>query len=139
MQQYIPLHILERIRQLWAERDRFFTILDRLPAAFSHFDFKRRNLFLHPRADGSDELAAIDWIYNAWGGKYPPWDDDDVVPQKIAPLLGIRLFEPGIVLEGGSIDVNGCGTLLTTTRWLRIVSARRRGHGLLHQASKRLG
>ncbi len=61
VQQYIPLHILERIRQLWAERDRFFTILDRLPAAFSHFDFKRRNLFLHPRADGSDELAAIDW------------------------------------------------------------------------------
>jgi agmatine deiminase len=60
------------------------------------------------------ELAAIDWIYNAWGGKYPPWDADDVVPQKIAALLNLQLFEPGIVLEGGSIDVNGCGTLLTT-------------------------
>lgn len=60
------------------------------------------------------EIAAIDWIYNAWGGKYPPWDNDDVVPQKIAAKLGLRLFEPGIVLEGGSIDVNGCGTLLTT-------------------------
>ena len=60
-------------------------------------------------------MAAIDWLYNAWGGKYPPWDLDDVVPQQIAPLLGIPLFEPGIVLEGGSIDVNGCGTCLLYT------------------------
>ena len=70
--------------------------------------------FISRKIDGRTELAAIDWIYNAWGGKYPPWDADDVVPQKIAPLLGVRLFEPGIVLEGGSIDVNGCGALLTT-------------------------
>jgi agmatine deiminase len=70
--------------------------------------------FITRQADGGSELAAIDWIYNAWGGKYPPWDLDNVVPQEIATLLGIRLFEPGIVLEGGSIDVNGCGTLLTT-------------------------
>ena len=70
--------------------------------------------FITRPADGRTELAAIDWIYNAWGGKYPPWDLDDVVPQKIAELLGLRLFAPGIVLEGGSIDVNGRGTLLTT-------------------------
>ncbi len=60
------------------------------------------------------ELAVVDWIYNAWGGKYPPWDNDDVVPQQIAAKLGLRLFQPGIVLEGGSIDVNGQGALLTT-------------------------
>ncbi len=70
--------------------------------------------FITRRVDARSELAAIDWLYNAWGGKYPPWDLDDVVPQQIAPLLGIQLFEPGIVLEGGSIDVNGRGTLLTT-------------------------
>ncbi|MFI5365463.1 MAG: agmatine/peptidylarginine deiminase [Candidatus Binatia bacterium] len=70
--------------------------------------------FVTRDVDGRRELAAIDWIYNAWGGKYPPWERDDAVPQRIAPLLGIRLFEPGIVLEGGSIDVNGRGTLLTT-------------------------
>jgi agmatine deiminase len=70
--------------------------------------------FVTRRVDGRSELAAIDWVYNAWGGKYPPWDLDDIVPQGIAPLLGVRLFEPGIVLEGGSIDVNGRGTLLTT-------------------------
>jgi agmatine deiminase len=59
-------------------------------------------------------LAAIDWTFNAWGGKYPPWDQDDRVPRAIARLLGIEAFSPGIVLEGGSIDVDGRGTLLTT-------------------------
>jgi len=71
-------------------------------------------IFVTREADGHRELAAVDWIYNAWGGKYPPWANDDVVPEKIASKLGVRRFVPGIVLEGGSIDVNGRGTLLTT-------------------------
>jgi agmatine deiminase len=58
--------------------------------------------------------ALIDWDFNAWGGKYPPWEDDDRVPRHLAALLDLPLFRPGIVLEGGSIDVNGRGTLLTT-------------------------
>jgi agmatine deiminase len=61
-----------------------------------------------------DELAVVDWNYNAWGGKYPPHDLDDAVPQHVAKLLGLPLFSPGIVMEGGSIDVNGSGTVLTT-------------------------
>ena len=56
-----PEHNLQRLEQLWAERERFLGILDSLPAAFSHYDFKRRNLFLLQRAGGPDELAAIDW------------------------------------------------------------------------------
>jgi agmatine deiminase len=60
------------------------------------------------------ELAVIDWGYNAWGGKYPPYDEDDAVPQRIAELLGLPLFSPDIVMEGGALDVNGEGTLLTT-------------------------
>ena len=70
--------------------------------------------FVTRNVDAGCEIAAIDWIYNAWGGKYPPWDKDDVVPTKIAAELGVPVFEPGIVLEGGSIEVNGCGTLLTS-------------------------
>jgi agmatine deiminase len=70
--------------------------------------------FVTRQPNGGAPLAAIDWIYNAWGGKYPPWDNDDVVPQQIAALLGIPLFQPGIVLEGGSIEVNGRGTVLTS-------------------------
>jgi agmatine deiminase len=60
------------------------------------------------------ELAIVDWRYNAWGGKYPPCDLDDDVPKHVAELLGLRLFSPAMILEGGSIEVNGAGTLLTT-------------------------
>ncbi len=59
-------------------------------------------------------LAIVDWGYNAWGGKYPPFARDDRVPERIATLLGVQRFTPDMVLEGGSIDVNGRGTLLTT-------------------------
>jgi agmatine deiminase len=60
------------------------------------------------------EVAVVDWGYNAWGGKYPPYDRDDAVPRLVAALLGLRVFSPGIIMEGGSLDVNGRGTLLTT-------------------------
>jgi agmatine deiminase len=71
-------------------------------------------IFLTRTSNGQTDIAVTDWIFNSWGGKYGPWDLDDVVPQQIATQLGLPLFEPGIVLEGGSIDVNGRGTLLTT-------------------------
>lgn len=64
--------------------------------------------------NGTQERAINDWGYNAWGGKYLPCDNDDVVPTRIAEEMGEVLFKPGIVMEGGSIDVNGRGTLLTT-------------------------
>ena len=64
--------------------------------------------------DAAPRLAVNDFGYNAWGGKYPPFEDDDVVPTKIARRLSLPLFEPGFILEGGSVDSNGEGTLLTT-------------------------
>ncbi|MBX3027599.1 agmatine deiminase family protein [bacterium] len=64
------------------------------------------------------ELALVDWRYNAWGGKYPPWENDDRVPRAVAELLDAPRFEPDLVLEGGSIDVDGAGTLLTTEQCL---------------------
>lgn len=59
-------------------------------------------------------LALNNWGFNSWGGKYPPWDLDNAVPTEIARRLSIPMFSPGIILEGGSIEVNGQGTLLTT-------------------------
>jgi agmatine deiminase len=56
----------------------------------------------------------IDWDYNAWGGKYPPCDLDEVVPTRVAEKLGLPVYYPRMILEGGSIDVNGSGALLTT-------------------------
>lgn len=64
------------------------------------------------------EKAVVDWGYNAWGGKYPPYDLDDVVPTKIAETHGLKLFTPSIVMEGGSVEFNGAGTVLTTTACL---------------------
>jgi agmatine deiminase len=63
--------------------------------------------------DGPQQIA-LDWRFNSWGEKYGAFDLDDVVPQKLAHRYGFEVIEPGIVLEGGSIDVNGAGTLLTT-------------------------
>ena len=62
--------------------------------------------------------SIVDWGYNAWGGKYPPFDLDDVVPTRIAKEFGLEVFHPGIVMEGGSVEFNGKGTLLTTTACL---------------------
>ncbi len=59
-------------------------------------------------------MAVIDWDYNAWGGKYPPCDLDDVVPTRVAQELELPVYYPRMILEGGSIEVNGAGALLTT-------------------------
>ncbi|MDG2381752.1 MAG: agmatine deiminase family protein [Pirellulaceae bacterium] len=64
------------------------------------------------------EAAIIDWKFNAWGNKYAPFDRDDSVPRRIGELTGKRRFSADIVLEGGAIDGNGTGLLLTTDRCL---------------------
>ncbi len=71
-------------------------------------------IYVVREVNGRRERAINDWRYNAWGGKYLPCDNDDVVPTRIASEMGEVLFTPDIVMEGGSIDVNGRGTLLTT-------------------------
>jgi agmatine deiminase len=65
-------------------------------------------------ADPGPRLAIVDWDYNAWGGKYPPCDLDEVVPTRVGEILGLPVFYPRMILEGGSIDVNGAGALLTS-------------------------
>ena len=60
----------------------------------------------------------VDWGYNAWGNKYPPFDLDDVIPTSIAQHFNLPVFHPGIVMEGGSVEFNGAGTLLTSTACL---------------------
>ena len=58
--------------------------------------------------------AVTNWDYNAWGGKYPPYDLDDQIPNQIAKFRSLERFDPEMILEGGSIDVNGSGALLAT-------------------------
>jgi agmatine deiminase len=70
------------------------------------------------KRDVEPKLAVVDWDYNAWGGKYPPFDFDEIVPTRIAEHLHLPLYYPGLVMEGGSFDPNGTGSLLTTTSCL---------------------
>lgn len=90
------------------------------------------SFYLHPTNDAwcrdhgpafvvnrqTGEKAIVDWGYNAWGDKYPPYDLDDVIPTRIGEALGLKVFHPGIVMEGGSVEFNGKGTILTTTACL---------------------
>lgn len=72
----------------------------------------------------SREIAIVDWGFNAWGGKYPPFDSDDAVPSEIAKVVegpggkDVPVFHPKLIMEGGSVDFNGKGTVLTTEQCL---------------------
>ncbi|GIL22231.1 MAG: agmatine deiminase [Bacteroidota bacterium] len=91
-------------------------------------DLRNIQFFIHPTNDAwcrdhgpaflinpaTKKKMIVDWGYNAWGDKYPPFDLDDVIPTLIANYYGIPVVEPGIVMEGGSVEFNGRGTLLTT-------------------------
>ena len=105
----------ETVRQILAAHQ---VLLDRV--FFHHFPAyepwcrDHGPIFLIREYQGRRERAVVDWGYNAWGNKYPPFDLDDAVPQHVAKLRALPLFSPNIVMEGGSLDVNGRGTLLTT-------------------------
>lgn len=60
------------------------------------------------------QKAVVDWGFNAWGGKYPPYEKDDVIPTKIGHAVGLDVFYPKIIMEGGSVEFNGEGTILTS-------------------------
>jgi len=59
-------------------------------------------------------FVITDWEFNSWGGKYPPWNDDNQLPEKISDIYSIQRLGTNMVLEGGSIETNGEGLFLTT-------------------------
>jgi len=69
-------------------------------------------IFVKHRETG--KTAVTDWEFNAWGGKFPPWDQDNAIPSRVAAALGKPCLAGGMVLEGGAIEVNGRGQLITT-------------------------
>lgn len=68
-------------------------------------------ILINPRTGGR---LVVNWGYNAWGEKYPPYNYDDLVPVAIANYLHLEHTNPGIIMEGGSVEFNGKGTLLTS-------------------------
>ncbi len=71
---------------------------------------------INPKAE--QKKVIVDWNYNAWGGKYPPYDLDDIIPTLIGNHYNLPVYYPGIVMEGGSVEFNGKGTVLTSTACL---------------------
>ncbi|HEY8658485.1 MAG TPA: agmatine deiminase family protein [Hanamia sp.] len=74
------------------------------------------SFLINPNA--TQKKVIVDWIYNAWGNKYPPFDLDDIIPTLIGKAFQLPVFYPGIVMEGGSVEFNGKGTILTSTACL---------------------
>ncbi|KAA9134237.1 agmatine deiminase family protein [Marinihelvus fidelis] len=70
------------------------------------------------RAGADAPLLALDFGFNAWGGKYPPFDRDNAIPPQMAEALGVPCRSIDMILEGGSIEVNGAGALMTTENCL---------------------
>lgn len=91
-------------------------------------DMSRITLLPHPTNDSwcrdhgpaflinpeKKERMIVNWGYNAWGGKYPPYDRDDLIPVEIAHYRKLDYVTPGIIMEGGSVEFNGAGTVLTS-------------------------
>jgi len=92
-------------------------------------DLSKVTFFMHPTNDAwcrdhgpaflinesaPDRKVIVDWNYNAWGNKYPPYDLDDVIPTLIGKHFNLPVFHPGIVMEGGSVEFNGKGSLMTS-------------------------
>ena len=93
-------------------------------------DLNRIEFFFHPTNDAwcrdhgpaflinpkaEQKKIIVDWNYNAWGNKYPPFDLDDVIPTLIAKYYNVPVYNPAIIMEGGSVDFNGKGTVITST------------------------
>ena len=70
--------------------------------------------YVFRHSTGRLEKVVLDWDFNAWGGKYEPYDNDAAVAERVAVQQGLPVVSPEMVLEGGAIDVNGKGLLLTT-------------------------
>lgn len=92
-------------------------------------DLERVNFFMYPtndawcrdhgpafliNPDAAEKKIIVDWKYNAWGSKYPPYDLDDMIPTLIGKHFNIPVYYPDIIMEGGSVEFNGKGTLLTS-------------------------
>ncbi len=63
---------------------------------------------------GNGKIHGVDWRFNAWGGKYPPWDDDNAAARKMCDWAGIECISDSLCLEGGALETDGLGRLLTT-------------------------
>lgn len=141
------LHQSERVRILVAnqrEEARARKLLERVGVALERVEFFRlatdrvwtRDYGPTFLKSADDQAALLDWHFNAWA-KYPNWKHDDAIPHQLSRLLKLEAWQPTcngrrVVLEGGSIDVNGQGLLLTTEECL-LSEVQQRNPGMSRQ------
>lgn len=111
----VHINILDENQKVWVESE-LKKISCNMKNVFFH-PFKTNDAWIRDHGPAfvlnEKEKAIVNWNYNAWGGKYPS-ELDNLIPEQIADYLDLSSFEPGIVMEGGSVDFNGVGDLLTT-------------------------
>jgi len=122
LHQYEPIHLFVENNAVYEHAS---SLLSDVSIDFDHIQFHVQKIndvwardcgpiFVARDRDENEEFAITDWQYNAWGQKYPPYNDDNRLPQYVADTFGIDRFETNMVLEGGAIETNGNGILLTT-------------------------
>ncbi|WP_407272749.1 agmatine deiminase family protein [Radiobacillus sp. PE A8.2] len=115
--EFEPVTVIVNLSELEAIRNRFDEEnIEFLP--FEHNDAWFRDNGPTMIVNDEGEVAGVNWHFNAWGGKYEPWDLDDQVAPQLLKHYGMRQFNAPIVMEGGSIHVDGEGTLITTEECL---------------------
>ncbi len=113
---YEPVHVLSGGKSVMSEAR---AMVGRLPNVTLH-DIPTNDVWIRDygptflQGPAAGEVSLIDWQFNSWGEKYAAWDLDNAVPQRIAERFALRRFAPGIVMEGGSIDGNGAGLVMTS-------------------------
>ncbi len=127
LSRYEPVHLLVRDAEARATAETAFSGVSAINLLNVPLDdvwlrdngpiFVRREVVdTNPHQD-LPQLAAVNWQFNSWGQKYS-WDLDNLAPLAIAKNQGFHLFESSIVMEGGSLEVNGEGLCLTTEQCL---------------------
>lgn len=122
LHQYEPVHLITENDKI---RERAKNLLDQREINWANIEIYSNPIndvwcrdcgpiFIERNMTGKAKFAITNWGYNAWGEKYPPYDNDNRIPEFIARKFDLEIFEPDMVLEGGSIDINGNGVLLTT-------------------------
>ena len=94
-------------------------------------------LFVVAPTGAPEPCRLVDFEFDAWGGKYPPWERDAAVPEAMAAIRGVQRFVAGFVLEGGAIDGDGQGTVLTTESCLLNPNRARPGRELTRENLER--
>jgi len=99
---------------LWSKISKNLTNIDNIEL----FDHKTNDVWCRDHGSTfvteNNSLKAVDWTFNAWGGKFPPWDLDDQVAKKMAQSIGAKHDRSNLTIEGGAIEGNGKNLILTT-------------------------